>query len=135
MTVEERAQKAMEIHDRGNNCCQSVAAACSDLVNMSEEDLLMIGGGFGGGMGCMEATCGALVGAVMIAGLLKEGKKAVPVARQIYNTFEQKCGATLCKDLKGRDTKKVLCPCDECVRNGVRSLVETAEALHLISKR
>ncbi len=124
MTVEERAERAMQIHGKGNNCCQSVAGACADLVDMSEEDLLKIGAGFGGGMGCMEATCGALVGAVMIAGLMKDGKKAVPVARQILKRFEEKCGAITCKDLKGRDTGKVLCPCDECVRNGVRSLME-----------
>ena len=29
------------------------------------------------------------------------------------------CGATVCKDLKGLETGKVLCPCDDCVRNAV----------------
>lgn len=41
--------------------------------------------------------------------------------------FERKCGATICKDLKGIGTGKVLCPCPECVRNAVLSLGEVLE--------
>ena len=33
--------------------------------------------------------------------------------------FKEKCGATICKDLKGRDTGVVICECDDCVRHAV----------------
>ena len=32
------------------------------------------GAGYAAGMGCMESTCGAVIGAVMVAGFLTEGK-------------------------------------------------------------
>ena len=65
MNIKERAEKAVEYKHSGCNCCQAVAKACADLVNVSEEDLLKMTSGFAVGMGCMESTCGALIGAVM----------------------------------------------------------------------
>lgn len=38
--------------------------------------------------------------------------------------FENKCGATICKDLKGVKTGIPWCPCPECVRNAVLTLGE-----------
>ena len=38
--------------------------------------------------------------------------------------FESKCGATICKDLKGVKTGIPRCPCPECVRNAVLALGE-----------
>ena len=35
-----------------------------------------------------------------------------------------KCGATICKDLKGVETGIPRCPCPECVRNAVLALGE-----------
>ncbi|MCR4891929.1 MAG: C-GCAxxG-C-C family protein [Lachnospiraceae bacterium] len=122
MKIEERAEKAVELKHNRHNCCQAVCVACADLVQVSAEDLYRMASGFASGMGCMEATCGALVGAGMIAGLLRNGQRVSPVARNILQDFQQKCGATICKDLKGRDTGKVLCECDDCVRNGILAL-------------
>ena len=39
--------------------------------------------------------------------------------KRIYQAFAEKCGASICKDLKGRDTGIVVCECDDCVRNAV----------------
>ena len=86
----------------------------------------MIASGFAVGMGCMEATCGALVGATMITGLLKDGKGSIGAAREILKKFNEYSGATLCKDLKGKDTGVVLCECDDCVRNAIRAFEEVA---------
>ena len=46
------------------------------------------------------------------------------ISKELVQNFERKCGATICKDLKGIETGKVLCPCPECVRNAVLSLGE-----------
>ena len=70
MTIEERAEKAVSIRAQGRgNCCQSVVLALADQTALSEAQLLAAASGFGGGMGNREGTCGALVGAGIVAGL------------------------------------------------------------------
>ena len=86
--------------------------------------LKKLGAGYAAGMGCMESTCGALIGAVMAAGILTDGKGTPAVSRQLVAGFQEKCGATICKDLKGIETGRVLCSCSECVRNAVLTLGE-----------
>ena len=75
-------------------------------------------------MGNMEATCGALVGAGLVAGLVTNGKGTVRLTRQISEHFKTTCGAVICKELKGIGTCKVLCPCDRCVRDAVLAYAE-----------
>lgn len=54
-----------------------------------------------------------------------DGRKGTPaVSRQLVAGFQEKCGATICKDLKGIETGRVLCSCPECVRNAVLTLGE-----------
>ena len=91
----------------------------------SEEDLLRLGSGFGSGMGTMEGTCGALVGAIMVSSLLSEKGAAMAASRAIMPRFKELCGATICRDLNGIDTGKVLCSCENCVRNAVRAAGES----------
>lgn len=122
----DRKEKAVNYKHSGFNCCQAVVKALADMTEMDEDTLNVIASGFAVGMGCMEATCGALVGATMIAGLLKEGKGSVGTAREILNKFEEYSGATICKDLKGKETGVVICECDDCVRNAIRAFDEVA---------
>lgn len=120
MTLKERAEKAVELKVAGGyNCSQAVTAALADETDLTEEQLKNITAGFCAGMGNLEATCGALIGAGMIAGLKTEGKGTLPVARQIQETFRDRCGAIKCKDLKTITDGKPLCPCEDCVRNAV----------------
>ncbi|MEF2950521.1 MAG: C-GCAxxG-C-C family protein [Oscillospiraceae bacterium] len=118
MTIEERAARAVELK-AGCNCAQAVVLSYADKLPLEEETLKKLAAGYGGGMGCMEGTCGALVGAVMAAGMLTDGQGTGRYAREILLGFRERCGATICKDLKGVETGKVLCPCTECVRNAV----------------
>ena len=112
-----RAEKALEIKHNGNNCCQAVLKAFADETGLSDEQAGSLGVCFGGGMGCMEATCGALCGAQMVLGIRKfQGQRMGKEAKALLEAFQNKCGATLCKDLKGRDTGKPICSCDDCVR-------------------
>ena len=128
MTIEERAENAAQLKLSGQcNCCQAVTKVFADSVNVSKEELMKVSAGFAAGMGCMEATCGALIGANMILGLRTEGKGTVKQSRELLAKFRQKCGAVTCKDLKGAGTGKVLCECDDCVRNAVRFLGEVLE--------
>ncbi len=63
-----RKEKAIELHDKGFNCAQAVACAFAEETGIPEETLFAACEGFGLGMG-MAATCGAVSGAVMLAGL------------------------------------------------------------------
>lgn len=66
--MSDRITKALENHDKNYNCCQSVACAFCDLVGVDEETMFKAGEAFGLGMGGMHGTCGAIAGAVLLAG-------------------------------------------------------------------
>ena len=108
-----REEKAVYYKHNGFNCCQSVIKAMIDSSDSDKEILTNAASGFAVGMGGMEATCGALIGATMMAGIVKPGKKSAITAREILNKFQEYSGATICKDLKGKDTGVVLCECDD----------------------
>ena len=128
MTLSERAEKAVELKNSGMyNCSQSVTAALSDQTELTEEQLKQISAGFCAGMGNLEATCGALIGAGMIAGLKTEGKGTLGITKQIQEEFARRCGAIKCKDLKTVTDGRPLCPCEDCVRNAVMIYGEIME--------
>lgn len=119
-----RRERAV-MYKREHNCCQAVLLAFAPELGLSEEKLLAMGACFGSGMGSMQETCGALCGAQMAQGLLKfDGRRMNPLSSQLRAEFEQRCGATRCKDLKGVDTGQVLCSCEDCVRHAVEALEE-----------
>ncbi|MBE5921127.1 MAG: C_GCAxxG_C_C family protein [Pseudobutyrivibrio ruminis] len=72
----------------------------------------------------MESTCGALIGSVIVAGALTDGKGTPRYSKELVAKFKEKCGATICKDLKGISTGQVLCECPECVINAVLAIGE-----------
>lgn len=116
----DRKEKAVELKHSGYNCCQAVLLSFADELPLSEDDLKRIGAAYGVGMGCLEATCGALCGAEMILGMREyEGAPILRDASVLHKAFTEKCGASICKELKGKDTGIVLCECDDCVRNAV----------------
>lgn len=123
----DKKEKAVELKHSGYNCAQAVLCVFTDETGIAEDFLKRIGAGFGVGMGCMEATCGALIGAEILMGLEKyKGKPVLRAAKEMHQAFAEKCGASICKDLKGRDTGKVICECDDCVRHAV----ELAEEMY-----
>ena len=124
ITLEERMEYAAK-RKREMNCCQAVLVAFADRLGKSEDELLRLGSGFGSGMATMEGTCGALVGAIMVSSLLSPDGEARNNSRAIMSRFKELCGgATICRDLKGIGTGKVLCSCEDCVRNAVRAAGE-----------
>ena len=118
-----RRERAV-MYKRDHNCCQAVLMAFAPELGLPEERLLAMGACFGSGMGSMDETCGALVGAQMAQGMLRyDGRRMNPQASRLRAEFEQRCGATRCKDLKGVGTDHgVLCSCEDCVRNAVEAL-------------
>ena len=123
MEMNDRAEKAVGDKHGDCNCAQAVLLAFADELGRPEEELRALGSGFGMGMGCTEATCGALCGAGMVMGLMsKSGRPTAAIMRDILHEFEEKAGATICKDLKGIETGRMLCSCDDWVRHAVRAV-------------
>ena len=119
MTLDERMEYGAR-RKKEMNCCQAVLVAFADRLGKGEDDLLRLGSGFGSGMATMEGTCGALVGAIMVSSLLSAEGEARNNSRAIMSRFKELCGgATICRDLKGIETGKMLCSCEDCVRNAV----------------
>ena len=50
MTMKERCLRAMEYHEKGLNCGQSVLLAFADITGFSEEQSMALASGFGGGL-------------------------------------------------------------------------------------
>lgn len=110
---------------RSHNCCQAVLLAFEDLLPYDKESLLTLGSTFGSGMGGMMGTCGALVGAEMVLGILSGQTRGMNgSSRQLFARFEEKCGASRCIDLKGVLTGHMLCSCEDCVRHAIEAVEE-----------
>ena len=123
-----KKELAIALHDKKYNCAQAVACAFADEVGVPAETLFKACEGFGLGMGCMECTCGAVSGAVMLAGFKnsdgavddpKTKAQTYGLSREIVQAFIQKNGSAVCKELKGIETGKVLRSCPDCIMDAV----------------
>lgn len=107
-----RADKAVELFNNGYSCSQAVFAAfCSDL-GLDRKLGLKIACSFGGGMGHLGQTCGAVTGAFMVLGLIKgmteaEDKHSKEITYAAVNNFAAKFkkinGSINCTELVGYD--------------------------------
>ncbi|MBP5681261.1 MAG: C_GCAxxG_C_C family protein [Bacteroidales bacterium] len=111
-----------------HNCTQAVLCTYADYAGMLEEQIMHLGNSFAAGMGNMEGTCGALVGAGIVLGMHTHDKaKSVKGMRQMMERFQQRNGATQCKLLKGVNDGKVLLECPLCVADACEFLEEQLE--------
>lgn len=127
--METRKEIAAEKKRCGShNCTQAVLCTYHDFTGMEEETIKNAGNAFAAGMGNMDGTCGALVGAGIVLGLATKDKaKSIKGMRQIMDKFKQRNGATQCKLLKGVGTGKVLRECPLCVADASEFLEEILE--------
>ena len=121
-----RVERAVQLKCNGANCAQSIACAFAEDLNIDEKVIYKISEGFGGGLGCAEGHCGALSGAVNVAGLNnsdgdfenpgKTKASTMKISRETTKDFEDKVGAIKCYDIKHGNEGKELCSCMDCVR-------------------
>ena len=118
--VNEAAQRKM----CGYNCAQAVACTYCKLADMDEETAKNLAQGFAVGMGgSMEATCGALIGAVMALGIIKNNpQETMQGARRIISKFKEQNGTVVCKELKGVTDGVVKRECMDCVKEAAALL-------------
>jgi C_GCAxxG_C_C family probable redox protein len=98
--------------DEGFNCSQAVFSACAEQLGLERDTALKVAAGFGGGMGRMALTCGALTGAFMAIGL-KYGAtqgddqatkgRAYGLILECAEKFQTRNGSLNCRDLLGYD--------------------------------
>lgn len=127
--VNERVALAIEKHHAGYNCAQAVACALCDLYGADEDAVFCVSEGFGAGMGSMQNVCGAVSGALILAGLKNSGgKDAEPrtksatygLSKAMTAEFAKLNGTLICSELKGIKTGKPLRSCDGCIEDAVR---------------
>lgn len=114
--MESRVKKAVNKKQAGYNCAQAIACTYCDFTGMDEDTIKNVTNAFGVGMGCMEGTCGSLVGAGVVLGLTRKDKiQSMKEMKIIMDKFKARNSSTICKELKGIETKRVLRPCNNCV--------------------
>ena len=104
--------KAIQSFQSGMNCAQAVVTAYADRLKFDPDLAAGLSCGFGGGMGRLQQTCGALTGAFMVLGIHNsrlytdraELKNVTYTqVRKINEKFRQRQGATDCRSLLGCD--------------------------------
>lgn len=100
---------AKELFEKGYNCCQAVLLAYCDELGLDKELAAKLASSFGGGMGGMGETCGAVTGMFMVAGLMdgytfpeNPEEKAMhnKYIRELANKFKNEKGSLICRELK-----------------------------------
>ena len=140
-----KSDVAVEVFRGGANCSQAVLGAYAAEHGLTSELALKIACGFGGGIGRLGHTCGAVAGAVMAIGLVAGDAEPTGAANKarVYGLvqsfveqFEAKHHTILCSELIGCDINTpqgyeeatargvftTLCP--EYVRDAVEILEE-----------
>lgn len=105
------------------NCAQAVACTFSDMTGLDEETLRAATNAFGAGLATMEGTCGALTGAAVVVGLAtRDSVRSRALIKEIMTNFRKRNGATVCRELKGVGTGRVLRQCEDCVADAAEFL-------------
>ncbi len=149
---EERVARAVANFRAGFNCSQSVVLAFADLYGFTEEQALHMSASFGGGIGRMRLTCGAVCGMFQLAGLescaLRGDDRAAKsanyaVVQQLARAFEAECGSICCSELLGIKPHETVTheasertaeyyakrPCPQMVGTAARLFAEYLESL------
>jgi C_GCAxxG_C_C family probable redox protein len=107
-------KKAISAFRAGLNCSQAVLTAYSDEMKFDENLALSVSCGFGGGMGRLQQTCGAVTGSFMVLGIHnckiftdnKERKEATyAMVQKFSERFKQINGTTDCLSLLNVDLR------------------------------
>ena len=108
-----KAEKGAKLFD-SYNCAQSVFTAYAEDFGLEKDKALSVAVGFGGGMGRLQETCGAVTGAIAVLGLasgFKEGDSRDKInevyakVRSFVEEFTREKGTVKCRDLLGCDLK------------------------------
>lgn len=114
-----RAETAKQYFENGYACSQAVVLAFQEDVGVDAETLEKITLPFGGGLGRLRLTCGAVSGMAAAYGLFVEEtgaspelkKKVYAGVRELCARFEKEHGSLICAELLAAGKR----PCAEIV--------------------
>lgn len=102
------AEKARSLFLEGYSCAQSVLGAYAEELGLNPSAAMRLASSFGGGMGGMRETCGAVTAMLMVAGL-RDGYDApgdlhaktahYARVRHLADAFRAEHGTLVCRDL------------------------------------
>ena len=105
-----KVDEALECFGKGNNCAQAILATYCEDFGLDKETAMKVACGFGGGMGRMQETCGAVTASFMALGL-KYGKsgaedpeardRTYALVREYAALFKERNNTIKCLDLLG----------------------------------
>lgn len=100
--------QAAALFCQGYNCAQSVAVAFCDRTGLTAEEAARLSSAFGGGMGRLRETCGAVSGMMLVLGLLygysEAGNDAIKGAyyadvQRLAGEFRAQAGSIVCREI------------------------------------
>ena len=102
-----RAERAKEYFIQGYACSQAVALAFADVMGIDETTVQKLALPFGGGLGRLRLTCGAVSGMAMVIGGVftsekqtQENKKTVySIVQVLCEKFKAENGSLICGEL------------------------------------
>jgi len=141
-------EKAIESFQSGLNCAQAVVSSFSEKMGFDKNLAVSLSGGFGGGMGRLQETCGAVTGAFMVLGIYNSQKftdiaerreRTNSMVQQLSHEFKKLHGFTDCRTLlncdlrteegqqihKEKNNSKIIC--EKCIVDAVRILEKMIE--------
>ena len=124
-----KLELAMDFHGQGYNCAQAVALPFCEEMELDAAIVKRATEGFGAGG--RTQTCGALSGAIFVAGML-EASATDPASKmttyavcgEMSKKFVAHCGSGVCEVIKGLTGGKMLCSCNDCIACGVQLVEE-----------
>jgi len=143
-----KEEKAIVSFKSGLNCAQSILTAYSSDLNFDNNLALSISCGFGGGMGRLQETCGAVTGSFMVLSIynsnrytnLKDKKEETySMIQKFSNKFKSIHGTIECKSLLNCDLKTEEgqnyfkenrlseMVCEKCILDSIRIIDELIE--------
>lgn len=130
-----KADEAIKRHDKGYNCSQAVACVFAEELGLDEALLFKLNEGFGAGMGSGRGVCGALSGAVMLAGLVNSDGSidsagstkgsTYKIAAAMQKEFVNRAERLICRDIKTGNDGKAFTSCADCIRIATEIAEET----------
>lgn len=102
-----RAERAKEYFKQGYACSQAVALAFADVMGVDEQTIEKIMLPFGGGVGRLRLTCGAVSGMVAVVGMVfakaentpENKKNTYAIVQELCAKFKAENGSLSCGEL------------------------------------
>jgi len=107
-----KAEEARKQFQKGFSCAPAVLSTYSEQLGLERALALKIACGFGGGIGRMGRTCGAVTGAVMVIGLRhgqadladeESRQETHELTKELTDKFTALHGSIECRELIGYD--------------------------------